>query len=134
MTRKRRIKEKTLTTRLAKYFESQEYKVYKEVRIPAKPPRYIDLLAINGKMVAVEVKVSDWKTALRQANIYTLIADKVYIGIWKEKEKAVIKNLSLLEHFGIGLITIGKSVDVILEASENNWLDYNLRQKILQNL
>jgi len=132
MSKKTRIKEKILVEKVAEYFKSKGYMVHEEVRIPIAPPRYIDLLALNGKALAIEVKVSDWKTALKQANLYTLIADKSYVAIWEKKRKVVLENIELFKQFGIGVILVGDScVDVILDAQERGILDHNLREQTL---
>lgn len=132
MSKKTRIKEKILVEKVAEYFKSKGYVVYKEVRIPTAPPRYIDLLALNGKVLAIEVKVSDWKTALKQANLYTLIADKSYVAIWEKKRKVVLENIELFKQFGIGIILVGDSfVDVVIDAQEKGILDHNLREQTL---
>ena len=130
-----RIKEEVLVNLVANHIKERGYQVYKEVRIPISPPRHIDLLAFNGEVVAIEVKVSDWKTALKQANLYTLVADRVYVAIWDKKRRVILNNINLFKYFGIGVIMVGESlVEVLLEAQGGGAMDYELRKQTLNNI
>ncbi len=82
-----------------------------------------DIFSFNqesGECIAVEVKIRDWRRALKQALVYQLVADKVYIALLDEHIPAVVHD-SLLEH-SIGLISINTdgTVRIVLEASVSN--------------
>ena len=72
--------------------------------------RSIDLYGFSRKLgltVAIELKLFKWKRAIKQALLYQLCADLVYVAIPKESLKRV--DLSQLQAAGIGLI--GVSID-----------------------
>lgn len=78
---KTKVPEDQLQKAVAEYFIKQGFIVLSEVQFFSKR---IDLYAVDRaslKTVAVEVKIHDWKRALRQARAYLLCADYVYIAL-----------------------------------------------------
>ena len=72
--------------------------------------RRIDLYGFSAKLgltVAIELKLFKWRQALKQALLYQLCADLVYIAVPKETVQSV--DIGQLQAHGIGLI--GVSVD-----------------------
>ena len=75
--------------------------------------------------VAVEMKVTRWKKAIRQARIYQLFADKVYLSMPSTYANRPPKDL--LRSLGIGLVAVefvslrplvGKAI-VLVDAKES---------------
>ncbi len=56
---------------------------------------------LTSEIVAIEVKLSNWKRAFLQANRYKSFADKVYVAM--PESKAHLVNIDLLKKHGIGL-------------------------------
>jgi len=70
-------------------------------------PKRIDLVLssdITKKVIAIELKVSKWKQALRQALNYQLAADESYVAMFKKHSNPV--DLQKFKSLGIGLITV----------------------------
>jgi len=57
-----------------------------------------------GKTAAVEIKVSDWRRGVRQARVYQLCADVVYLAIHEKYAHRVC--LDLLRKTGLGLLIV----------------------------
>ncbi len=70
-------------------------------------PKRIDIVLTSkemNKIIAIEVKISKWKQAIRQALNYQLAADESYVAILKKHTNAI--NMETFKQLGIGLITI----------------------------
>ena len=99
-----------MRVRIVKLLEKQGYHFYKEVKVLT---RTIDIVAIKRKHVlAIEVKVENWKQALKQALTCRLCAHEVYIAIWKDFQQRIPKEL--LKKFRIGLIVVSEEGAIIL--------------------
>jgi len=93
----------------------------KEVKIGSK---IIDVVLsdINlTNIIAIELKVKKWKKALRQAISHQLWASKTYIALPRKHMNGAIKNKSLFEKLGIGLISIDGTVKIEIEAKESEY-------------
>jgi hypothetical protein len=68
--------------------------------------RCIDLVYKNNsdELVTIEIKLKDWKQALRQATDHQLYADKSYICLPRPQKKISEELLLALHDSGIGLI------------------------------
>ena len=68
----------------------------------------IDLVCMRGRrMHAIELKVRDWRGAVRQAYANLCTADYSYVGLWHEA--AARADRDVLKRSGIGMLEIGKS-------------------------
>jgi hypothetical protein len=86
------------------YFLKLGYSV--ELEIPIYKNR-IDLFAYNDeRTIAVELKLKNWRRALRQASYYQLGADFTYIAMPFYSAIEVFKRKQFLEKGGIGLFGV----------------------------
>lgn len=71
--------------------------------------RRIDMLGIglpeNG-WIAIELKIRDWRGALAQAAINNQLVDKSYVAMWHKYIPNALNNISLFNHYNVGLIEI----------------------------
>ena len=71
--------------------------------------KHIDIVLVDldtKEILAIEVKVYDWKTAIRQANLNKIACHKSYVAIWHEFSHRAIHQRDAFEDLGIGLIVI----------------------------
>jgi hypothetical protein len=70
----------------------------------------------SGECLAVEVKIRDWRRALKQACVYLMMADKVYIALHDGSVDSA--DLDALSDVGVGLLAISRSgcIRTVLEA------------------
>lgn len=86
--------------------------------------RCIDIVILNKKdeIVSIELKIKDWKHAIKQATNHKLGSDYAYICLPKRKLTEVLKQ-SLCEA-KIGLMmydeTSKNPIEIIIEAPHNN--------------
>lgn len=80
--------------------------------------KQIDMACVRGGRVhAIELKVRDWKGAFRQAysNLYT--ADYSHVGLWYERIPRADHDMFARD--GIGLLSVGRSCDVVVRAKRS---------------
>ena len=78
--------------------------------------RFLDMVAVQESLVvAIELKVRDWRGAVRQAAVAQLAADEAYIAICSRY--AVSVDRALLYSTGIGLIAVyGHEAEIVIPA------------------
>ena len=103
------LTEKVLTERTESFLKTQGYKVFKEVKLLT---RKVDLVGIRkGKLIAIEVKVNQWKKALQQAIACSFFFNETYVAIWHRFIKNL--NFSLFNQFGIGVMSVNGTITII---------------------
>lgn len=60
----------------------------------------------TSNIVAIEAKVKDWKSGIRQAMRYKEYADYSYLAIYESNVKTCLANIAVFENLGIGLIGV----------------------------
>ena len=113
--------EMELTKPVSDYFKEKGFKIRKEIKIGFF---HADLVAFNSStVIAVELKLKDWKKALIQAKNYQLGADFVYIAVPLMKSYNIIKKAQhIFEKEGIGLLIVNEKtckVSEILKSKES---------------
>lgn len=101
------------------HFVHDGYTVRHEVPLHG---RVADVLAQRGdELVAVELKLEDWREALAQAMHYQLAATRAYIGMPLDQAILPLRQRSRLERQGIGLLAVHPlgEVRTLLEARES---------------
>lgn len=110
-----KIKEQTLENGLARYYRAINFGVRKQVWLSQKR---IDIVLVekdSKEIVAIEVKIHDWKTAIRQANLNKIACHKSYVAIWHEFSHRALQKKEIFEDLGIGLIVIGQKYQPTVE-------------------
>lgn len=100
---------------VAGHFKSRGYRVYREALI-AK--RWVDLLAVGSDIVAVELKVRDWRTALKQAMSYQLGAHYALVAMPLDHVFPAMRSRQAFESEGVGLMAVSTTagdVRILLE-------------------
>ena len=98
------IAEATLQGYCSTYFRSKGFLTREEVPFLFKIADIFCFHEETGECVAVEVKVSKWRQALKQAIVYQMMADKVYIALLYDHVRAVDQDL--LVQSGVGLLGV----------------------------
>jgi hypothetical protein len=104
--------------------------------------KYNGWAPISEELIAIEAKLTDWKSGLRQAHRYKYFADFVYLAIPENKVHLIPKET--LTTLNIGLVTIQnndivfvhkpkKSGNLQNEINKNFVLDYFWRYSIINN-
>jgi len=111
------------------YFRGRGFRTYHEAFLLE---RWIDLLAVKDVVVAVELKIHDWKQALKQAVMYQLAADYAFVAMPFETAFTAYRHRWRFEDDGVGLLAVrGEEVRVLLEPEASlrrlPWLAEDLR-------
>lgn len=104
------------------YLKKQKYTIYHEIRIGFCRA---DLVGFKKDVViAVELKLSDWKKAIIQAKNYQLGADYVYLAFPLNKSFNVLRKAEhILKKEGIGLLVVEEKnceVRKLVDASKSD--------------
>lgn len=76
--------------------------------------------ASTENIIAIEAKVKDWKSGVRQAMRYKEYADFSYLAIYESHIKGCLSNITIFEQLGIGLIGVSdEGVILHLEAKKS---------------
>jgi len=89
--------------------ERSGYSVFQEVPFFSG---LVDIVAYHKeRVIAIEVKLRDYKRALRQARKHILFADEVYVAM--PQKRAIYLDWNLADNLGIGLMSIGEDVQIL---------------------
>ncbi len=112
--------EEDLKAGLKTFFRSHGYRAYAEVRMIN---RWVDLVAVKGdEVVAVEIKIRNWREALRQAVAYQLGADYSFVAMPFGHASQAYRNRYWFRKEGVGLIAIRphhKDIRVFVEPERS---------------
>lgn len=128
------IAESELVEELTKNFTERCWFVKKEVPLLSKR---IDIIALDNEkdvLIAVEVKVKNWKRAFRQALRYKLCSDETYVALHSK----YIHNIDLrrFEKNGIGVISIHDDgdIDFMIKPQRNEIYHHDLKNEVIRYL
>lgn len=94
---------------VAKFLNDQGYDTLYEVPVGS---RRVDVAGWEGEsrsLVTVELKISKWLDALRQANFYAHWSDAAYVALPVERVGAALAERELFDASGVGLLTIERN-------------------------
>lgn len=104
---KTKVREIDLESKLETYFKNKDdasYSISRQVYFGGKK---IDMVVVSeGIVSSIEVKISDWKTALRQANLNRLGSDYSYVAMWHEDAEKAMDNMDRFISSQVGLIIL----------------------------
>jgi len=130
------VSESRLYQPVKRYLDGR-FIIGKEVKIGSK---IVDVFAISrdkGECVAVELKVSDWKKALRQAATYQVFADFCYVALHHSATARAMKHEAIFKELGVGLLSVKVNASVQIEPAPSRFVSReiadNARQQILDH-
>gem|GEM_PF-5546757 len=115
------MRERSLYPKVSKLFY-RDYYVFFEYKPPDNSKREIDILCLdkrrnNSELLAVEVKISNWKKVVSQAFTRLFYVDRCYIAV---PENMVSKiDIDMLKRDGIGVISVDGYAKVVMDAKKS---------------
>lgn len=110
------------------YYQREGYNTEREVPMRNK---VIDIVCQNNEeIIAIEVKVRNWRKALRQAIIYQLCANRTYVALYHKYSSSVKSHFFL--RYGVGLIEIDGYIDIKIESKKNVAINPFYQEAIIQ--
>jgi hypothetical protein len=99
------------------FLEGRGYDVFEEVAIAG---RFADLIGIWGdEVVAVELKLTEWRSALAQSRAYQLGARLVYVAMPLARAERILRGDGpTLQADGVGLLGVHPPDGPVLELLE----------------
>jgi hypothetical protein len=84
--------------------------------------------ASTDNIIAIEAKVRDWKSGLKQAMRYKEYADFSYLAIYEANIASCLKNINIFEQLGIGLLGVSdEGVKIHLAAQKTTITNFESR-------
>lgn len=121
------VLEKEIYPQIESYLENEGFDYFREVQFLN---RHIDLVCVNGeKIIAIEVKIKDWKRALQQALTCRLCVHEVYVAMWHEFAHRV--PVELFGEYGIGLMSVDGTVNMVKKAGKSSIIHSSMLTKLL---
>lgn len=89
-------------------FPSEAFWHFEQVPLGRKK---IDLVCVErdspNSSISVELKISDWRTALWQASVNLQLSQRSFVAIWHSFAHRALKHGELFRQYGVGLISVG---------------------------
>jgi len=76
------------------------------------------------RIVAIEVKLRDWRSAIRQAQRYLRYADEAFVALPDPTVQRLNDALKLFERASIGLLSVGPGLTVKVPAAPSSMHDW----------
>ncbi|MFQ5552775.1 MAG: hypothetical protein ACE5EW_03560 [Thermoplasmata archaeon] len=95
------MREADLRPIVTRFLESQGMEVHDEVPLNG---RVADLVGLGEGLTAVELKLADWKTGLRQAICYQVACDRSYLCFPFPKALRLLYKSHYIQREGVGLL------------------------------
>lgn len=104
------LRERDLTPAIGAHFEALGCEVFQEIELGG---RRADLVAVSeSELVAVELKLHEWREALRQTMAYQLAADRAFVAVPLRRAQDAHRARHLFDREGVGLLAVGPENDV----------------------
>lgn len=126
------IKETSIVETVSVYLDRKSFYIVKELPFLQRHVDIVGFEPTKGVLIAVEAKVKNWQSALQQAITCLLFADEVYIAMPTEYVHRV--NRSELARFGIGLLEVSTSVQIVIRAISTQYASEHHRNAIIDRL
>jgi hypothetical protein len=84
---------------------------------------------VLGHLIAVELKVADWRSGLAQACRYKTFADEVQVFLGKASRRV---NLGGFRRAKVGLVEIGRGFDVLLPAGPTTSCNVQMSRRLVE--
>jgi hypothetical protein len=99
----------------------ERYLKLTEVKVGSKTADLVFFDAKLKEIIAIELKVNKWKSALRQAMTYQLWATESYVALSRKHVNGALKNRRVFEECGVGIISIDGFTKVELKAKKSSY-------------
>ena len=99
-------------------FAGEKFKRQARIADWSHSTKQIDMVCVRGRRVhAIELKVRDWRGALRQAYTNLYVADYSHVALWHEYVRNVDKDMFV--RFGVGLLSVGDSCGRVIKPKRS---------------
>ncbi len=95
--------EELMSRPVSEHFRSLGYQVYREAKVAG---RWVDILAVGKEIVAVELKIRNWREAFKQAMSYQLGAHYALVAMPLDHVFPSMRSRHLFEREGVGLMAV----------------------------
>lgn len=119
MSGQKRLLESEMLEPVLTLFPSSSYRHLEQVCLGRKRIDVVCLRKAEPFVVAIELKIADWRRALWQANLNLQISNESYIAIWEDFVHRAEKHSEVLKSYGVGLIAVSSDSARIIAPSRD---------------
>jgi len=126
------MKEQYIVETVSDFLDNKSFHIVTELPFLQ---RHVDIVGYESTidtLIAVEAKVKNWQSAIRQAVTCLLFADEVYIAMPTEYIHRL--DQSEIARFGIGLLEVNSSVTVVSKAVSSRYVSDHHRKQVIDRL
>ena len=124
------VQEKRMQNYLEKYYS--DYKHKHQVPFFKKRVDFV-YLDYKNRIIAIELKIKDWKNGINQIDSNQLFAHFSYLGVWHENIKKV--PLDIFRDYGFGILSVkSNKIETIMEAKESKIRVKKFSNEILKKM
>jgi len=135
------MREKEMYPVIASEFENK-YIVEYDVKLLRSSKKIIDIVCLekgypnkkNPELIAIEVKLKDWKRVIKQAFSRLFVADKVYIALYENAIPDSLLENNAINNNNIGIISVNDEANIIVEAKESEFTMQNRKKYIIDTM
>src|SRR3972149_4368499 len=100
------LRERDLAPAIVAHFEALGYEVFHEIELGG---RRADLVAENAsELVGTELKLHEWRNALRQTMAYQLAADRAFVALPLRRAQDAHRARHLFDREGVGPLAVSQ--------------------------
>jgi hypothetical protein len=99
----------------------QGYGMLTELKVGSKIADLVFFDTGLKEIIAVELKVNKWKSALHQAMTYQLWATESYAALSRKYVNGALKNRRIFKKCGVGIISIDGFTKIELKAKKSSY-------------
>ncbi len=126
------MQESDLRQPVHQFFENKGYIVADEIRLFS---RRIDVIARkHHDLIAIELKLQDWKNAIEQARLNLRVSDYSYVALQDPLGRFDPRLFIDVIQNGIGLLSINGVASEAVHPKRSAVIQRNLRRKFLAQL
>lgn len=126
------MKELSIVEAVSGYLYDMSFRTVTELPFLQRRIDIVGYKSTQDTLVAVEAKVKNWQTAVRQAITCLLFADEVYIAMPAEYVHRV--NILEIAKFGIGLMEVNSVVKIISPAVSSRYTSDHHRKNVFDRI
>jgi hypothetical protein len=127
------LKEEDLRKPVHEYFKERKYTVFDETKLFS---RGIDIVAKRrSEVIAVELKLHDWKKAMGQACLNLRVSDYSFIALPEPMWNRIDRRIYYMSfNYGIGLLSVDGVARQIMRPERSKRIQPCLRRRFLKSL
>jgi len=126
---------------IASKFE-HNYIIKYEVPLLESSRKIIDIVCLsrnyastdNSELIAIEVKIKDWRKVIKQAFTRLFVADRVYIALHESNIPNNFLSTPVINNSNIGVISVNGRAKIIKKSGKSQFTIQSRKRKLIASM